>query len=164
MFQIHCFKVQTPMKSITRFLSLSMVIFGLACAAESPRLAIQGEISLSPSLASKLEPSDVVFVLALPVTAESEPASQPAESQAALPSPVAVKKITPAIFPMTYELTRDDVLFPDKEFKGRFQVIARVHKDGTLKTALKGDLEGASKRNPVPAGSKGVDILVDREK
>jgi len=143
-----------------------MVIFLAACAAESPKLSIRGEITLSPGLGSKIEPSDVVFVMALPVLTESLPAGDSAETKASTdsPKPVAVKKITPVIFPLSYELTRDDVLFPDQEFKGRFDVVARVDKDGNLKTSTKGDLEGLSKKNPVAAGSKNADILIDREK
>lgn len=153
------------MKRILRPISIVIVFFLNSCAAESPKLAIRGEISLSPALSSKIEPSDVVFVMALPLNAESLPDSAP-ESQggASFAKPVAVKKITPAIFPIVYELNRDDVLFPDQEFKGRFEVLARVDKDGNLKTTAKGDLEGFSKRNPVKAGSNGIDIVVDRER
>src|SRR5262249_44825416 len=133
-------------------------------SAQSETLSISGKIHLTPGLTSKVDPSDVIFVFAFPAeadSAESAPTPKP-ELRAAPSSPIAVLKISPTLFPAPYRLSRDDVLFPDRSFKGPFSIVARVDKDGDAQSVTPGDLEGTYKKNPVSVGSTHVDVVIDQ--
>jgi len=137
-----------------------------ACSAQSKLATISGKIMISSSLASKIGPSDVIFVMAYPEEAESQPETQKSGVKAvgSPPPPLAVEKIMPPVFPAHYQLSKEDVIFPERRFEGALQIRARLDKDGNAKTVQTGDLEGVYKKNPVSVGSKNVDIVIDQEK
>jgi len=72
----------------------------------------------------------------------------------------AVKKISPATFPMGYLLGAEDLVDPDKRFTGTFYLSAFIDKDGRGELSI-GDLAGDYSKNPVEAGSRRVDIVID---
>jgi hypothetical protein len=158
------------MKISILFLILGLFSGMVGCSAQSENLSISGKILLSPALSSKMDPSDVLFVFAFPAEADSpvETRAAPvkAESRASstISSPVAVLKISPALFPVSYKLSRDDVLFPDRSFKGSLSIVARVDKDGDAQSVTPGDMEGIYKKNPVPVGASHVDVVIDQVK
>ncbi|MFO1520195.1 MAG: hypothetical protein U1F57_11145 [bacterium] len=158
-------------RSFWIFLGMALLFGG--CNAQSKPTTISGRLTLGSGLASKIGPSDVVFIIAFPAEAESQPApvsaNPKAESKPAAPQispsakPIAVQKIAPAIFPMDYQLSQDDILFPENRFEGSLHIIARVDKDGNAKSVNPGDLEGSYKKNPVKVGSTHVDFAIDKE-
>ena len=143
-----------------------IVLFLPACSAQSKLATISGKITISSSLASKIGPSDVIFVMAYSEETESQPASIKSGSKVSnspLP-PLAVQKIMPPVFPAHYHLSKHDVIFPERRFEGPLQLRVRLDKDGNAKTIQPGDLEGVFKKNPVSVGSKNVDMVIDQEK
>jgi hypothetical protein len=153
------------MKPVILLFFLITSFFLGSCSEQSAPPFISGRITVAPSLASKMGPSDAVFIMALPRegsrdnSTNKKPETAPARSTIA---PVAVKKIAPAIFPLDYKLSQDDVIFPDKRFDGDLFIMARIDKNGEA-FKEKGDLEGVYKKNPVRVGTKRVDIVIDQE-
>ncbi|GEM_PF-3186703 len=140
------------------FLPILVLSFTLgACAVESKHASIEGKVILSPALASKIGPSDILYVLAYPVTGLKGSEKQSSFQGA----PLAVRKIAPVIFPVKYEMSEADVMFPEKKFEGLLNVMARLHKNPESAPAQKGDFEGLAKRNPAAVGSKNIDIILE---
>jgi len=137
-----------------KFVSLLMGCLGLAaCAKESGPVAdvnsgatISGLISVSPELQSKLQPTDVLFVIA----------------RKDVGPPLAVKKISNPTFPAAYALSASDVMFPGTPFQGEVRVIARVDRDGAAGPAQPGDLEGAAVKVPARVGDRDVDVVINQ--
>src|SRR5262249_10065604 len=77
-------------------------------------------------------------------------------------APMAVQKIAPVHFPMKYQLTQEDVIFPDKKFDGLVNIVARIDKDGNTKLTP-GDFEGFYTNNPAKVGEKRVNILINKQ-
>ena len=155
------------MRRTSRFVKiLTLFLFFPACSAQSKQVGISGKITISSSLVSKIGPSDVIFVMAFPAETESKAETMKSDSKASdTPSaPLAVQKIMPPIFPMNYQLTKQDVIFPERRFEGPLQIRVRLDKDGNAKTVQPGDLEGVFKKNPITVGSKNVDIVIDQER
>ncbi len=136
-------------------LSLSIA----ACSVESKPKTIEGKVNIPNNLANKIGASDVLYILAYPVSAP-ESAAKTSETNPALKTPLAVHKIAPVIFPAKYELSQDDIIFPEKKFEGLMEITARVQKNPESAPAQRGDFEGTAKKNPVVPGSKNVDILL----
>jgi hypothetical protein len=93
---------------ISTSLQLLIALFLLpACSAQSKPVAISGKITITSALASKIGPSDVIFVMAYPEETESQPESLKAGAKALNnpPPPLAVQKIMPPLFPAHYQLT-----------------------------------------------------------
>ncbi len=131
---------------------LLLLLFFTACSVESKPNTIQGKVSLAPNLANKIGPSDILYILAYPVSSSQN---------TSLGTPLAVRKIAPVIFPAKYEISQEDIIFPEKKFVGLMNVIARVHKNPESAPAQRGELEGFSKKNPVQPGSKNIDIILE---
>ncbi len=140
-------------KKILGIATLSIFLLG-ACSAENKQASIRGRITITSALAPKVNPSDAVYVFAFSPGSASDFNTQ---------IPLTVKKITPAVFPLDYQLTQDDIPFPEKRLEGSFFLMARVDKDGNAKTISKGDLEGFYKKNPALVGSRHVNILINKE-
>lgn len=130
-----------------------------ACSVESKPKTIEGKVNIPHNLANKIGASDVLYILAYPVSSP-EPAAKSSETQPALKTPLAVHKIAPVIFPVKYEISQEDIIFPENKFEGLMDISARVQKNPESAPAQKGDFEGMAKKNPVLPGSKNVDIML----
>jgi cytochrome c-type biogenesis protein CcmH len=115
------------------------------CEAPSTKGSVAGRIVLAPELASKVDPSDTLFVIV----------RRPGESR-----PLAVKRIDHPEFPVHFEITSADVMMPGSELRGMVEVIARVDKDGKAGPPQPGDLEGEYDKNPTLPGGKDIEIVI----
>ena len=149
----------------TVIVSFFILFLCTQCSVQSKSASISGQITISPSLASKIGPSDILYVVALPHE-EPEIVTPPLiNSNPIRPKriPIAVQKISPIRFPMKYQLSQKDVLFPETHFEGAIDLIAKIKKDEDLTLDQKGDLEGSYKKNPAAVGANHVDMVIDRE-
>ena len=112
--------------------------------------SISGTVTIDPSLASKVAPSDFLFVI---VRRPSGP-----------PRPLAAIRIEHPRFPQPFEITNADVLLAGSELKGMVAVTARLDKDGVAGPAEPGDIEGEFSKNPTMAGAKDIEIVLNRVK
>lgn len=121
--------------------------------AKEPRQAataeafVAGEVTLSKSLKGKVEPNDVVFIYARPVSGSR--------------MPVAFMKITASQLPYQFKITDSMRLAMGAgSLADSKQVIvgARVSRNGNFMPQT-GDLEGETK-NPVQVGQKGIAVEI----
>jgi cytochrome c-type biogenesis protein CcmH len=110
--------------------------------------SIAGVVSLDPAIASKVDPTDVLFVI---VRRPSGP-----------PRPLAAVRIEHPTFPVPFEVTNADVMIQGSELKGMVAVSARLDKDGSAGPAQPGDIEGEFEKNPTMVGAKNVTIVLNR--
>lgn len=145
----------------------SAFALGLGCSAEPTAQSIQGKITLAPQLESKLEPSDILWIYAFPASEDSNASeSQKKRGKEELgknPSPIVVKKVAPVSFPYRYILKEEEVMFPDRSFRGLVHIVAKLEK-ARLVENKKIYFEGVYKKNPVEVGSKEVNIVIDQAK
>lgn len=116
------------------------------CEAPTSQNTIAGRVILAPELASKVSPTDTLFVIV----------RRPGGS----PRPLAVKRIDAPQFPVHFEITSADVMVQGTELRGMVDVIARVDKDGKAGQPQPGDLEGQYDKNPTLPGGKDVEIVI----
>ncbi len=123
---------------------------GLAHGCEGPgsQGVIAGRITITPELAASVSPNDVLFVI---VRRPQGP-----------PRPIAVKRIDGPQFPVTFQMTNDDVMVQGTELKGMVDIVARVDKDGRAGPPQSGDLEGQFAKNPTLVGARDVEIVIDK--
>ena len=116
--------------------------------AQAAAGALQGKVSLSPKLAAKAKPDDVVFIFAR--AAEGPPA------------PLAVARTTVRDLPYAFSLDDSMAMSPATRLSSAGQVVvaARVAKSGNA-AAQPGDLQGTS--GPVSSNARGVEIVIDTE-
>jgi hypothetical protein len=76
--------------------------------------------------------------------------------------PLAVKKVDKPTFPLNYSLSQENVMMQGTPFTGKINIIVRLDKDGNPTTRTPGDMTGEYKKNPVEAGAKNVDIVIDQ--
>lgn len=107
--------------------------------------AIRGTIAISPALASKVKQGATLFIFA--------------KQQRGGGPPLAVKRTTVSTFPLTFELTKDNVMQPGMPFDGDVYLTARIDGDG-IAGAGAGDLEGVTTA-PVPVGGPTVSLTID---
>jgi len=112
--------------------------------------SIAGVVTIDPALASKVAPTDVLFVI---VKRPSGP-----------PRPLAAVRIDHPKFPQPFEVTNADVMLPGSELKGVVSIIARLDKDGNAGPAQPGDIEGEYTKNPTMVGAKNVEIVLNKVK
>lgn len=115
--------------------------------AADPAMAITGKVSLSPALAAKVSPDDIVFILARAANGPK--------------MPLAVLRKQVKDLPMEFTLDDSMAMQPQLKLSGFDQVtvVARVSKSGSP-MGQPGDLEGL-----VPStkpGSKGLNIVIDK--
>jgi len=108
---------------------------------------LAGTIRITPRLAGRIAPGDVLFVIA----------------RRGPGPPLAAKRIPSPVFPVSFRLGQEDVVMTGGSFQGEASVIARVKKGGAAGPAQPGDLEGAYPGNPVKIGGAAIEILIDRE-
>ena len=123
---------------------------GLAHGCEKPvgGGAITGRVNIDPSLAAKVQTTDVLFVIV----------RRPQGG----PRPLAVKRIDTPTFPVAFEITNKDVMMQGTELKGMVDVLARLDKDGSAGPPQPGDLEGQFEKNPTLPGAKDIEIVINK--
>jgi cytochrome c-type biogenesis protein CcmH len=112
---------------------------------------ITGVITVDPTLASKLKPTDVLYIIA--------------RGQQTGP-PAAVKRVTDPKFPLRYVIGPEDAMMPGVpgfEGGGRLTIAARLSRTGNAMPAA-GDLEGVFTNNPAKPGDAGVDVVISKER
>ena len=105
--------------------------------------SIEGEIRLDPRVRGKVQPGDVLFVIA---------------RNAATRQVAAVRKEDDARFPFAFRLSSTDTMMEGIPFDGPFDVTARLSRSGDA-IPRAGDLEGTAKG--VAAGARGVTVIID---
>lgn len=76
---------------------------------------------------------------------------------------LAAKKVAvtgPEMFPLQFEITPADLMFPGSQLAGKLRISARVDADGDAISKNPGDVIGAAP-NAVDAGSDGVEVVLD---
>jgi cytochrome c-type biogenesis protein CcmH len=106
--------------------------------------AISGTVSLAPTLASRVQPADVLYLIA---------------RNARTGGVVAVRREEGVRFPFAFGLGPRDVMVQGTAFEGPFDITARLSKSGDA-VAAKGDLEGGARG--VAVGAKSVTVILDR--
>ena len=118
---------------------------GAASVVPAPHGAgVSGTVAVAPSLASRIQPSDVLYLIA---------------RSARTGGVVAVRREDGVRFPFAFALDAADVMVQGTPFEGPFDVTARLSKTGDA-VAAKGDLEGSAAG--VALGSASVAITLDR--
>ena len=120
---------------------------GLLHGGKEAASSIAGVVTIDPALASRVAPTDVLFVI---VRRPSGP-----------PRPLAAVRIEHPKFPQPFEVTNADVMLQGSELKGVVAVIARLDKDGNAGPAQPGDIEGEYAKNPTMVGEKSVEIVLN---
>ena len=122
---------------------------GLAHGCEqSGSGVIAGRVAIDPSLAAKVGPTDVLFVIV--------------RRPQGAPRPIAVKRIDGPKFPVAFEITNQDVMVEGSELRGMVDVVARLDKDGRAGPPQAGDLEGQFAKNPTLPGVRDVEIVINK--
>nr|MBI3614383.1 hypothetical protein [Nitrospirota bacterium] len=124
---------------------------GLAHGCEKPSGSgvIAGQVTIDPALVSKVRPTDVLFVIV--------------RRPQGAPRPLAAKRIDNPKFPVSFEITNQDVMASGSELRGMVDVLARIDRDGQAGPPQPGDLEGKFAKNPTLVGSREVAIVIDKE-
>jgi cytochrome c-type biogenesis protein CcmH len=105
-------------------------------------------VSIDPGLAANVNPTDVLFVI---VRRPQGP-----------PRPLAVKRFDGPRFPVSFEITNQDIMVEGSELRGMVEVVARLDKDGRAGPAQSGDLEGQSDKNPTLVGARDIEIVINK--
>jgi cytochrome c-type biogenesis protein CcmH len=113
-------------------------------AAAANGASVSGIVSVAPSLASRVQPTDVLYLIA---------------RNARTGGVVAVRREEAVRFPFAFGLGPGDVMVQGTTFEGPFDVTARLSKSGDA-VAAKGDLEGGARG--VAAGARAVAITLER--
>jgi cytochrome c-type biogenesis protein CcmH len=123
---------------------------GLAHGCEPSRGngVIAGRVSVDRGLAASVKPTDVLFVI---VRRPQGP-----------PRPLAVKRIDGPRFPVSFEITNQDIMVERSGLRGMVDVVARLDKDGRAGPAQRGDLEGQSDKNPTLVGARDIEIVINK--
>ena len=108
---------------------------------------LAGTVRVSPALAGKIAPSDVLFVIA----------------RRGPGPPLAAKRIPNPAFPVSFRLGPEDMVMARGPFEGEVSLVARIKKGGAAGPAQRGDLEGSYPGNPVKIGAARIDVVIDRE-
>ncbi len=123
---------------------------GLAhgCEAPNTQSTITGRVTIAPELASKVSPTDTLFVIV--------------RRPGGTPRPLAAKRIDGPQFPVSFEITSADVMVQGTELRGMVDLIARVDKDGKAGQPQPGDMEGQYDKNPTLPGGKDLEIVIKK--
>lgn len=105
---------------------------------------IEGTVSVSPELASRVPEGAVLFLIA----------------RGAAGPPLAARRIADPRLPLAFDLGPEDRMMQDRPFEGPMQLSARLDADGNATTREPGDLQGAV-AGPVEPGARDVEIVID---
>lgn len=121
---------------------------GLAHGCEGPNAqsTIAGRVTIAPELASKVSPTDTLFVIV--------------RRPGGAPRPLAAKRIDGPQFPVSFEITDDDLMMKGTQLRGMVDVVARIDKDGKAGQPQPGDMEGQYDKNPTLPGGKDLEIVI----
>lgn len=125
-------------------------LFILSTATAQAAETVTGTITVDPTLAGAIAPSDVMFITARAVGANGQPGQL-----------LAARRITPVVFPLNYTLSKGDLMMGG-EFRGPVNIVARIKKNGMAGPPAAGDLEGTFGKNPATVGDSKVDIVIDK--
>lgn len=134
-----------------RALRLSAILLAagaaLGCRALSGEFAVSGAITLTARLQAKAPKNNgVLFIIA--------------KNRGGVP--VAVRRIVNPEFPVKFSMGPEDLLVPGARPDGPLTLEVQMNTHGNVGKPVRGDLEGTS-RDPVRAGERGVNIVIDRE-
>ena len=107
--------------------------------------SLSGTITIAPELANRLTGRETLFVIA---------------RQGAGGPPIAVKRIKPVQFPVTYDLSAADQMVQGQPFTGTVSVTARIDQDGAAGPPQSGDLDGQVPEAVI--GPDKVDIVINK--
>ena len=107
---------------------------------------ISGTIEIAPALRAKAEGKPVLFLIA---------------RKGGGGPPLAVVRVANPKFPLTFEISKRNVMIPGVPFEGMVSLSARLDADGSAGPAGAGDLEGRTVQ-PVRVGERNVRIVIDR--
>lgn len=113
------------------------------------KTVLEGVIKVDGKVKDKIQPGDTIFLVARKLEESGAPGT-----------PLAVKKLTAAKFPLPFELDSRDAMLVGTQLAGKVVVTARVDKDGDAMTKNPGDVTGQSK--PVEPPQKGVVVSLDK--
>jgi cytochrome c-type biogenesis protein CcmH len=123
---------------------------GLLHGGTESRSSISGTVAIDPALASKVDPTDVLFVIV--------------RRPGGAPRPLAAVRIEHPKFPVPFQISNADVMTPGSELRGMVAVVARLDKDGSAGPAQPGDIEGEFAKNPTMVGATEVTIVLNKVK
>lgn len=109
---------------------------------------IQGVITIDPKLQATHQGGGILFIIARRAATQGGP-------------PLAVKRIASPTFPLSYSLSKENMMIPGSSFAGRVNIVVRLDKDGDPLTRGAGDIIGNYHKNPVEIGSQNVDIVLN---
>lgn len=112
-------------------------------------LSVRGDVTVSPSLQSRVRAGQVLYIVAKSVNSPG--------------MPVAVRRVETGAWPVRFELSDSDAMIPERRLSsvGPVTVEARVSQSGQANSAP-GDLLGATAPlDPAKAGA--LHIVIDRE-
>jgi len=115
---------------------------------ETPAILLQGRIDLAPEVKEKADPLSVLFIIA------RDPAGPIAAVQ---------KRLPPFNFPITFTLTEKDIMLRGREVPRQLKLTVRLDKDGNANPTGPGDILGHPNKNPIPRGTKGIEVLLNQE-
>lgn len=124
-----------------------------AAAAGASATSLSGTVSLSASMAARVDPSATLFVVARQLDERGQPTG----------APLAVLRTTAAQWPVSFALGDEQAMSPMARLStlpanARVMVVARVSRSGEAATRP-GDLIGRSE--PVKAGAQGLQVVID---
>jgi hypothetical protein len=76
--------------------------------------------------------------------------------------PVAVRRVVNPQFPVSYELTAEDLIVPGSVPEGPLSLEVEMNTHGNAGAPVKGDLKGVHP-DKVSAGERGVHVVIDTE-
>jgi cytochrome c-type biogenesis protein CcmH len=106
--------------------------------------AVTGIVSISPQVAGRAAPTDVLYLIA---------------RSRATKAVVAVRRETDVRFPHTFTLSSADAMVADQPFAGPFDITARLSKSGDA-IPVPGDLEGTAAA--VAEGATKVALVIEK--
>ncbi len=119
--------------------------------ALDPATVIKGTIDVSPALAGKVKPGDVIFLSLKTVDPTTGELRRP---------PLAVDRIEIQKLPQAFELSNQKLMIPGAKIEGQVAVSARIDRDVDAMTRAAGDLEGIVKTKPP---QKDLKVIIDTE-
>jgi len=109
--------------------------------------AISGRIELAPTLADKVRPGSVLYLMARPADGSTQ-------------APIAVARIELATFPIPFSLGADNLM--GGAWGAPVNLSVRLDTDGDAMSKDAGDLYGESPVNPVHPGTSDARVVIDR--
>jgi hypothetical protein len=114
--------------------------------------AIEGEVTIAPSLKAKISSEAALYVIARPNGVNAGP-------------PLAVKRFaSPLMFPIHFSITSQDAMIPGTSLNSELSLIARISQKGSATPANPGDLQTSKPMNGVKAGGKTVALEINEER